>query len=62
MTRTCATPGCGRQTPHETHRYCNDCIGTVLRTGRPPVIERAGPFTPEWRKRAQAKDLTGAAA
>ena len=64
--RTCNTPGCGRTTPHPEHAYCSDCIGTVLRTGHPPVIERA--FEPEWLRRSRerpqglAKDLSRYAA
>lgn len=66
-TRLCNTPGCNRQTPHATHAYCSDCIGTVLRTGR-------GPELPAWRRRIEdpagtgatmglnGKDLTGAIA
>lgn len=63
-TRICNTPGCGRSCPSNEHAYCSDCVGTVLRTGRPPVI-------PSWRRRIedpegegatmglQGKDLTG---
>lgn len=52
MTRICSTPGCGRATPSSEHGYCRDCIGIVLRTGRPP-------FIPEWRRRLTARDETG---
>lgn len=64
VTRICNTPGCGRSCPSREHAYCSDCIGTVLRTGRPPIIERR---VPEWvaRRNANAlpvKDYTRAAA
>ena len=55
---TCKTPNCGRAVPWTGHGFCSDCIGTVLRTGQPPVL----PFVPEWRKRLIAKDYTKAAA
>ena len=35
---TCATDNCGRAVPFDGHRFCRDCIGTVLRTGHPPVL------------------------
>jgi hypothetical protein len=66
-TRICNTPGCGRSCPSSEHAYCSDCVGTVLRTSRPP----AGP---SWRRRIEdperegatmclaGKDLTGALA
>ena len=50
---TCKTPNCGRAVPWTGHGFCSDCIGTVLRTGQPPVL----PFVPEWRKRLIAKVL-----
>lgn len=52
-TRICNTPGCGRTCPSLEHAYCRDCIGTVLRTGRPPVL----PFEPTWVRRAKAHRL-----
>jgi hypothetical protein len=51
---TCKTPNCGRAVPWTGHGFCKDCIGTVLRTGQPPVL----PFVPEWRRRLTAKDMT----
>ena len=58
-TRICNTPGCGRSAPSTEHGYCDSCIGVVLRTGQPPVIERADPFEPEWRRRARLGQLSG---
>lgn len=55
-TRMCRTPGCGRACPSSEHAFCRDCIGAVLRTGRPPVIE---PWQPAWRRNLAAKDMTG---
>lgn len=67
-TRPCDTPGCSNPVPHPGHRYCSDCIGTVLRTARPPEL------LPTWRRRIEdpagtgatmglnGKDLTGAVA
>ncbi len=54
----CATPNCARAVPWSSHRFCSDCIGVVLRTGRPPLL----PVPPAWLKRLIAKDLTRAAA
>ena len=55
MTRTCNTPNCGRATPSTELGYCRDCIGTVLRTGRPPEVA----FEPLWVRRAKAGKLPG---
>jgi hypothetical protein len=52
-TRTCNTPGCDRETRTRFHAYCDSCIGPVLRTGQPPVIERK----PEWLVRASESRL-----
>ncbi len=54
MTRICNTPGCGRATPSSEHGYCRDCIGTVLRTGRPPELSS---FEPQWVRRAREHKL-----
>ena len=52
-TRICNTPGCGRGCPSTDHAYCDSCIGTVLRTSRPPAI-------PAWRRRIEDPEGTGA--
>lgn len=50
---TCKTPNCGRAVPWTGHGFCTDCVGTVLRTGRAPVIPRQ----PAWIKRMQEGKL-----
>lgn len=50
--RLCATPGCGRALPYPDQRFCRDCVGTVLRTSRPPVV-------PAWRRRIEDPEATG---
>jgi hypothetical protein len=52
----CATPNCGRAVPWSGHRFCSDCIGTVLRTGQPPVLPLK--FVPRWLANLQAKELS----
>lgn len=62
-TRSCNTQGCRNETRSLGHAFCDECTAVVVRTGRPPVLPGVrDEFTPEWRRRATAKDLTGAAA
>ena len=50
---TCHTANCGRAVRYEGQRYCDSCVGVVLRTGQEPVIApRYG-----WVARAQAGAL-----